>query len=72
MLNFDFLEKGLEKVSPPHFVYDLPRKMFLKLYSGISGNLVVKSKLLPCSGSIAWRQLNRIHKWGHNVFLSFC
>ena len=22
MLNFDFLEKGLELVSPPHFVYD--------------------------------------------------
>ena len=21
MLNFDFLEKGLEIVSPPHFVY---------------------------------------------------
>ena len=22
MINFDFLEKGLEIVSPPHFVYD--------------------------------------------------
>ena len=33
MLNFDFLEKGLGIVSPPHFVCDLLRKMFLKLYS---------------------------------------
>ena len=29
---------------------------------GISGNLVVKSKLLPLSGSVALRQLNPIHK----------
>ena len=28
MLNFDFLEKGLEIVSPLHFVYDFSRKMF--------------------------------------------
>ena len=33
MLNFDFLEKGLGTVSPPHFVYDFSRKMFPKLYS---------------------------------------
>ena len=33
MLNFDFLEKGLGKVSPPHFVYDFSTKIFLKLYS---------------------------------------
>ena len=33
MLNFDFLEKGLELVSPPHFVYDCSTKMFLMLYS---------------------------------------
>ena len=26
MLNFDFLEKGLGIVSPPHFVYDFPKK----------------------------------------------
>ena len=32
MLNFDFLEKGLEIVFPPHFVYDFSRKTFLKLY----------------------------------------
>ena len=29
MLNFDFLEKVLGIVSPPHFVYDFSRKMFL-------------------------------------------
>ena len=31
MHNFDFLEKGLEIVSPPNFVYDFSRKMFFKL-----------------------------------------
>ena len=33
MLNFDFLDKGLEIVSPAHFVYDFSTKMFLMLYS---------------------------------------
>ena len=33
MLNFDFLEKGLGKVSPAHFVYDFARSMFLMFYS---------------------------------------
>ena len=33
MLNFDFFKKGLGIVSVPHFVYDVSRKMFLKLYS---------------------------------------
>ena len=47
MLNFDFLEKGLGIISPPYFVYDFSRKIFLKSYFGISGNLVVKSKLPP-------------------------
>ena len=32
MLNFDFLQKGLEIVCPRHSVYDFPRKMFLMLY----------------------------------------
>ena len=32
MLNFDLLEKGLGKVSPPHFVYGFLRKIFLMLY----------------------------------------
>ena len=30
---FDFLEKDKEIVSPPHFVCNLSRKVFLKLYS---------------------------------------
>ena len=33
MLNFYFLEKGLEIVSLPHFVYAFSRKMFLMLNS---------------------------------------
>ena len=32
MLNFDFLEKGLEIVFPSHFENDLSRKMVLVLY----------------------------------------
>ena len=33
MLKFDFLEKGLGIVSPPHFVYDFSTKMLLVLDS---------------------------------------
>ena len=33
MLNSDFLGKGLGIVSPPYFVYDFSRKMFLMLHS---------------------------------------
>ena len=32
MLNFDFLEKGLRIVSPPYFMQDFWRKIFLMLY----------------------------------------
>ena len=35
----------------------------------VDGNLVVKSKVPPCSGSAALRQLNPIHKKGPKVFL---
>ena len=33
MLDFDFLEKGLGIVAPPHFVCGFSSKMFLRLYS---------------------------------------
>ena len=33
MFNFDFLEKRLGIVSPPHLVYDFSRKMFFMLDS---------------------------------------
>ena len=33
MLNFDILDKGLEIVSPPCFVYDFSTKTFFMLYS---------------------------------------
>ena len=41
MLNFDFLEKGLEIVSPPRFVYDFLRNMFLMLCSIDRPNFIV-------------------------------
>ena len=41
MFNFDFLEYGLGTVSPPHFVYDFFRKMFLMLYSINRPNFIV-------------------------------
>ena len=41
MLNFDFLEKSLGIVSPPHFLYDFPRKMFLMLYPISWPNFIV-------------------------------
>ena len=46
MLNFDILDKGLGKVSTAHFVYDLSRKMFLKLCSIHLSNFVVWLPLL--------------------------
>ena len=33
MLSFNFLEKNLGLVSPPHFVYDFSIKMFVMLHS---------------------------------------
>ena len=40
MLNFDLLEKDLGIVSPPHFVHDISKKMFLMLYSINWPNLI--------------------------------
>ena len=40
MLNFDFFEKGLGIVSPPYFVYDFSRKMFLMFYSHNRWNFI--------------------------------
>ena len=41
MLNFHFSEKGLGLVSPPHFVYDFSRKIFLMLHSINWPNFIV-------------------------------
>ena len=46
MLNFDFLDKGLVIVSPPHFVSDFSTKMFLMLYSINWPNFIVWLLLL--------------------------
>ena len=41
MPNFDFTEKSLGIVTPPYFVYDFSRKMFLMLYSINRPNSIV-------------------------------
>ena len=46
MLNFNFSEKGLGLVSPPHFVNDFSRKMFLILNSINGLNFIVWLPLL--------------------------
>ena len=46
MLNFNSLEMGLGIVSPPHFVYDFSRKMFVMLYFINSPNFIVSLPFL--------------------------
>ena len=46
MLSFVLLEKGLGIVSPPHFVYDFSRKMFLMLHFINWPNFIVWFSLL--------------------------
>ena len=41
MLKFDFLEKFLGLVSPPHFVYVFSRKFIIMLYSINWSNFIV-------------------------------
>ena len=52
MLNLDILEKGLEIASPPHFVYDFFKKIFVVLYSinqiSLSGCLYFLRYLAIC------------------------
>ena len=45
-LHKNFLEKDLEIVSQPHFVYDLLRKIFLMLFSINCSNLIACLSLL--------------------------
>ena len=46
MLNFNFSEKGLGLVSPPHFPHDFSRKMLLMLHSINRPNFNVSLPLL--------------------------
>ena len=81
MLNFRFLEMdGLGLVSPPHFVYDFSRKIFLMLHSINWPNFIVWLPLLleilgnMCFKIICWPGCD-VTKFGINlIFLikSFC
>ena len=46
MPNSAFLEKSLGRVSPPYFMHDFSRKLFLMLYSINSPNFIVWLPLL--------------------------
>ena len=46
MLNFDFWEKDLGVVSPPHSVHDFLRKMLFVLYSNNWPNFIARLLLL--------------------------
>ena len=48
MLNFNFSEKGLGLDSPPHFVYDFSRKMFLMFLLTIMFLLTDQISLSDC------------------------
>ena len=45
MLNFNFSEKGLGLVSPPHFLCDFSRKMFFVLHSIITDHICLSDCL---------------------------
>ena len=65
MLNFDFLEKGLGIVSPPHFLYDISRKMFVMLYYINWSNFIVWLPLLLeiLVNKCIWSKF-----WGHKFW----
>ena len=54
MLNFDFSEKGLGIVSPPYFVYDFLRNMFLMLYSNWRNFIVWMPLILDILGNMCF------------------
>ena len=68
MLNFHFSEKGLGLVSPPHFVYDFSRKMFLMLHSINWPNFIVwLPLLLEILGNVYYNcLLTRL--WRHKIW----
>ena len=60
MLNIDFLEKGLVIVSPPYFVHDFLRKVFLIIYSiswpNFRGSIIPElQSQIPKPSYVLWR-----------------
>ena len=49
MVNFDFLEKGLEVVSPPHFVYyfSKKKKCLMLYYALLTDQILFHGLSLP-------------------------
>ena len=73
MLNFNFSEKGLGLVSPPHFVHDFSRKMLLMLYSINCANclnsLNIRSEIWTRSLNLLSEKAN--HQSFYLVFLVY-
>ena len=75
MFNFNFPEKGLRLISPPHFLHDLPRKMLLMLYSTNRPNSIVWLPLPPKilgnilgNGDIAHYNCLLTRLWHHKIW----
>ena len=67
VLNFDFLEKDLGKVSPPHFVYDFSKKMFLILYSVNWPNLISSLPFFLKHGQYGYCNYLLTRLWRHKI-----
>ena len=64
MLNFGFLEKGLELVSPPHFVYDFLRKYY-SFYAVLTDEVLFSDCLyflryVPVMPSVIWHIISEV------------
>ena len=71
ILNFNFSEKGLGLVYPPHFVYDFSRKIFLKLYSINWLNFIVWLTVLLDIVKYVYYSCLLTRLWRHKIWEQF-
>ena len=69
MLNFNFSEKGLGLVSPPHFVYDFSRKMSkcLSCYILLTDQISLIAFTSPDIGQYVYYKCLLIRLWRHKI-----
>ena len=70
MLNFNFSQKGLWLVSPPHVMHDISRKMFFMLHSINWSNFIVwLILLLEVLGNMLLQFfVNQTRLWRHKIW----